>query len=97
MFVFYLLSVFHVRTPPYVELAVWWLLISGSFINLVIYTSLNDSMKKSITHAVEFTLFKLGLRRDDPRPSTAFYSGSGTKRTTLGSRQESIPLTAGTN
>ena len=37
-------------------LIVWWLFISGSFINLVIYTSLNDSMKRSISHAKRLIL-----------------------------------------
>ena len=37
-------------------LIVWWLFIYGSFINLVIYTSLNDSMKRSISHAKRLIL-----------------------------------------
>jgi len=70
VFVCYILWVLHVRTPPYVALIVWWLLISGSSINLVIYTSLNDSMKRSISHARRLIMFRCGMWEDTPRPGT---------------------------
>lgn len=87
VFLVYMLSVFHVRIPPYVVLAVWWLLISGSFINLLIYTYF---MKKSIAHARDYVMFKIGVGAD-PRPHTT-YNSSTTKMRTFQSRQESLPL-----
>lgn len=53
----------------------------GSFLNLIIYTLLNDNMKRSIRYAVRFTAFKC-CDAEDPRPSAGNYSLS-TKTTDL--------------
>ncbi|XP_059081126.1 uncharacterized protein LOC131878967 [Tigriopus californicus] len=48
VFIFYMLSIFSIACPPVVQLFVWWLLVSGSFLNLIIYTFLNKKMKRSL-------------------------------------------------
>jgi hypothetical protein len=56
--IFFALSVAGVRSHPAVQLAVWWLLVAGSFLNLAIYTLMNDNMKRSLGHAWRFLAFK---------------------------------------
>ena len=85
-----------------VTLLVWWLLVAGSFLNLIIYTLLNDNMRHSLSLSFRMLAYKLGLGKDDPIAAAASRAGnrSGTtttKTTSLvnkhqRSKQETAPL-----
>ncbi len=70
-----------------ITLLVWWLLVSGSFLNLIIYTLLNDSMKRSLVLSWRMLGFKMGLRKEDPTLAAAATSNkpssAATKTTSL--------------
>ena len=70
VFIFYMLSVFEIRTPPVLQLVVWWLLVSGAFLNLVIYSVMNEKMKRSIRYGAKFVAFKMKCGAD-PREAAA--------------------------
>ncbi len=44
------------------QLIVWWLLVTGALLNMVIYALMNDNMRRTIKHAA----FRLGMCRKDP-------------------------------
>ncbi len=57
--------------------------MSGSFLNLIIYTFLNDNMRRSLSLSWRLLAYKAGLRKEDPVTEAASSSSaSNSTRTT---------------
>ncbi len=64
-------------------LLVWWLLVSGSFLNLIIYTLLNDNMRRGLALSWRLLAFRVGLLKVDPMLAASADATRATLTTTL--------------